>query len=63
MFFLQSVVIAISIIVGLLAVIYLIGMCKWIAKDYPYVWEKIVNWVVLFCFLVVMIHCFRMILL
>ena len=59
MVFLQSVAIAIAIIASLLVAIYLIGMCRWIAKDYPDGWKKIVDWVVLFCFLVVMIHCLR----
>ena len=62
MMFLQSVVLAFVVLVGLAVVIYTVGMMRWISKDYPKEWKKIKALVTVFCWLTILIHIIRLIL-
>ena len=62
MMFLQSVLLAMGIMLGIAIIVYIISMMKWISKDYPQEWKKIKGWITVFCCVTVLIHIIRLIL-
>ena len=62
MMFLQSVVLAFVVLVGLAVVIYTVSMMRWISKDYPEGFKTLRNWFLIFCCVTILIHIIRLML-